>query len=63
MADPNDGTTVAGDITNMRHYSTDSIGAERRAMTDEEMRALTKPEKEKTKRISGELSFGVGGRL
>lgn len=46
---------------NNRANIADTVGPSRSGMTDQEMRELTRPEKEK--RFSGELSFGVGGRF
>ncbi len=56
--DPNKNANIASDISDPRHYSSDSIGKERQGMTDQEIRKMTEPKKEK--RLSGELSFGVG---
>ena len=63
MSDPNDGATIAGDISDMRYYSSDSLGKERGVMTEREMRELTRKKEDKKARFSGELSVGVGKRF
>ena len=57
MHDPNDGATLAGDISNPRHYTTDSAGNERRALEGWEERGASR---KKGTRFSGEMSLGFG---
>ena len=60
--DPNDSSMMAGDIMQPRQYSSDSIGLERKTMTDREMRELTR-DKDNGIKFSGELSVGVGAEF
>jgi len=57
--DPNDSAMMAGDIMQPRHYTSGSMGLERKTMTDREMRELTR-DKDSGVKFSGELSVGVG---
>ncbi|BDS05637.1 hypothetical protein NT6N_06770 [Oceaniferula spumae] len=60
MHDPNDGATIASDISNPRYYSSDSQGIERRALHGWEERGGNR---KKDTRFSGEMSVGVSSRF
>ena len=60
--DPNDSSMMAGDIMEPRHYTSGSIGLERKTMTDREMRDLTR-DKDNGVKFSGELSLEFGAKL
>jgi len=53
---------MAGDIMEPRHYTSGSIGLERKTMTDREMRDLTR-DKDNGVKFSGELSLEFGAKL
>ena len=60
-SDPNDESIVPGDSFGVDPYSATSKTPRGRTMTDDEIMALTQPQKKK--RFHGSLSFGVGTRL
>jgi hypothetical protein len=55
--DPNDSSMMAGDIMEPRHYTSGSIGFERKTMRD-----LTR-DKDNGVKFSGELSLEFGAKL
>ena len=59
MKDPNESAMMAADIKQPRAYSKDSVGLERKTMTDREIRELTR-KKESDVKFSGEIGIGVG---
>jgi len=60
MQDPNDGATIAGDISNPRNYTTDSECTEQRALEGWEERGTSG---KNGTRFSGEVSLGVGANF